>query len=445
MKVLREIFGKLGIQSKQDLLYFIGMILLIGYLLTVLLFSIKQRLNPQLIFYEKFILFRSNIQFPVFTVICIALMSISFCGWLIVGIARFFDKQRHFSPLDPFESLFVSILIPAHNEERVIQRILNDLSQQYYRRLEIIVIAHNCSDKTIEKAKSIKDGRIKIVNLRTRRSGKALALNRGLEEAKGSIIVNLDADNKILDRDFIVKIVQYFRDMSVSGVQAALGVANNKDNILTMFQRMEFDAFMNIFWRGRRALGLPCFLAGTGTAIRTSILHKYGGWKNSSLVEDFDLFTKLSFGKENIVYASELKVLDEKPTSWTNLIEQRARWLKGYLIVVIENLIHFDNLVDYLYRLFPLSIFAWWGTTFLYIFYSLTGQVSLVNINNWIWISWTLILVFFLFFALWPKRKLRTIFLLPLYWFFTYHLFFVVIASLFTSSWSHTKHFGEEV
>ncbi len=444
---IKEMGKKLGIQSREDLIYFIGMFFLVAYLLVISFLVIAKWINPRFVYYQKIVLLHTDIRFPVIMKICIGLMYLSFLDWLIIGIASLFDRRRSFPPLDYKESFFVSILIPAHNEERVIEKILEDLSQQSYRMLEIIVIAHNCTDRTADKVRRQmqNDRRIKIIEYRSKESRKAIALNRGLKEVRGSIVINFDADNRIPDKDFIMKIVQYFNDVSISGVQVSLKVANHKNDILTMFQRMELRSFMNIFWRGRRALKLPCFLAGTGSAIRTDILKRYGGWNNSSLVEDFDLFVLLATRRKKIVYASELTVLDEKPVYWSALINQRARWLKGYLIVSLKYLLNFDNLVDYLYRLFPLSIFAWLGTSSLCIYYSLSGQVALAVISNWIWISWALVIMFFLFLSSWPSEKFKSIYLVPLYWLFTYHLVFVALICIFVRDWHHTRHFGEEV
>ena len=447
MKITKDITRRLGIRSLEDCLYFIGMLVIIIYLLTVSILSFQHILNPLFSYYPRFILIPSGIHFPILMRIGLGLMYISFLDWLVIVMARILvHPPPKNNKIDRFESLVVSVLIPAHNESAVIDNILGDLNRQSYKSLEIIVIAHNCTDNTAQKVHlwQKKDRRIKLIEYKTDIGRKALALNKGLEKARGSIIVNFDTDNRIPDKDFMIKLVQYFKDISVDGVQVSLGVTNHKNDLLTMFQRMEFNTFMNIFWLGRQYLGLPCFLAGTGTAMRSNVLHRYGGWDKDSLVEDFELFVKLSLAKVKIVYARELQVLDEKPVYWTQLIRQRARWFRGYIIVGIKYLFRFDNVIDYLYRLFPLSIFAWWITTFLYIYYFLSGQVSLININSWIWVSWTLVIAVSLFISSWPYQKFKTFILLPLYWFFTYHLVLVAIASLFVQGWHHTEHFGKE-
>ena len=92
-------------------------------------------------------------------------------------------------------------MIPAHNEEKVIRNILNDLICQEYKNLEILVLAHNCTDNTIRNAKSVSDERIKVLDIQTRKSGKALALNEGLKAAKGKIIAQFDTDNRIKEKN----------------------------------------------------------------------------------------------------------------------------------------------------------------------------------------------------------------------------------------------------
>jgi len=88
-----------------------------------------------------------------------------------------------------------SIIIPAHNEEDVIERAIKSVQNQTFQNFEIIVFNDGSTDKTREIVEKMmkKDKRIRILN-RSKGHSAAFARNRGAEVAKGEILVFLDAD-----------------------------------------------------------------------------------------------------------------------------------------------------------------------------------------------------------------------------------------------------------
>lgn len=112
----------------------------------------------------------------------------------------------------------VSILLPVHNESRVIRdKLENLLSIDYPREaLEIIVISDGSTDDTPAVAGSFSEQGVRVVEVGERR-GKANALNRGLEAARGEILVFTDA-SIMLRADALRKIVRHFQDTAVGCV-----------------------------------------------------------------------------------------------------------------------------------------------------------------------------------------------------------------------------------
>jgi len=88
-----------------------------------------------------------------------------------------------------------SIIIPAHNEEDVIERAIKSVQDQTFKDFEIIVVNDGSTDKTRESVEKLikKDKRIKLLNFEEGHSA-AFARNRGAEKARGEIFVFLDAD-----------------------------------------------------------------------------------------------------------------------------------------------------------------------------------------------------------------------------------------------------------
>lgn len=89
----------------------------------------------------------------------------------------------------------ISIIIPAHNEEKYILPTIDSIRYQKYKDHEIIVVLDGCNDNTLEVIKNKVNKIIVIQN----RKGPAFARNRGAEKAIGDILVFLDADTLITE------------------------------------------------------------------------------------------------------------------------------------------------------------------------------------------------------------------------------------------------------
>lgn len=91
----------------------------------------------------------------------------------------------------------VSIIIPAYNVEKYIERCIRSAMNQTLKNIEIIVINDGSKDKTqkIIESLQVEDNRIKLVNKKN--GGLSSARNRGIIEAKGEYIQHLDGDDWI--------------------------------------------------------------------------------------------------------------------------------------------------------------------------------------------------------------------------------------------------------
>ena len=86
----------------------------------------------------------------------------------------------------------VSVIIPAHNEETVIQRTLSTLLRSAdVGEFEIIVVCNGCTDSTAEIAAT---GFTDVAVLELEEASKTAAINAGVQQAQGSVILLLDAD-----------------------------------------------------------------------------------------------------------------------------------------------------------------------------------------------------------------------------------------------------------
>ena len=106
----------------------------------------------------------------------------------------------------------VSVVIPAHNEEKHIGKCLESIVNQKVQPDEIIVVDNNCTDKTPETAQKF-GARI----VKEEKQGMIWARNTGFNAAKYEIIARTDADS-ILPPDWITKIKEQFKDPNLGAL-----------------------------------------------------------------------------------------------------------------------------------------------------------------------------------------------------------------------------------
>ncbi|OGS66023.1 MAG: hypothetical protein A3K59_11495 [Euryarchaeota archaeon RBG_19FT_COMBO_69_17] len=286
--------------------------------------------------------------------------------WLVFAVAslRFVPVAIDVDSV-AIHSPTVSVIVPARDEARVIRGLVTDLLAQDYPHVEVIVVAHNCTDGTAEIAGAVQDPRLRVLDLRTGTSGKALALNAGLAAARGEIIAQFDADNRLPDPKLLRRAVAYFlTEPEADVLQARIETKNEGANLLTRLQAVEYRIFSHLFWGGRNAAGLPCPIAGTGVFFRREALERVRGWDNE-LVEDYDLYCKLVLDGARIEYKPDLVAFDEKPPSWRLLLRQRSRWQRGHMEVLAKRWRSWMGLSDMLYLAAPVANGAWYASTVL--------------------------------------------------------------------------------
>ena len=134
----------------------------------------------------------------------------------------------------------VSIVIAAYNEEKVIRRTLETLLDSTYPFTELLVINDGSTDRTAAEVEAMtpRDPRIRLINQPNR--GKWAALNNGTAQARGDILVTLDADT-VFTRDTVTNLVRQFAadpDGRLGAVAGVVRVGNRERNLLTRWQAL---------------------------------------------------------------------------------------------------------------------------------------------------------------------------------------------------------------
>lgn len=261
---------------------------------------------------------------------------------LIVAVS--FKKQK--PPLNT-DKPFVSILIPAHNEEFTIESCIRSLSQlDYYkqnnpedliekqRNYEIIVVNDGSTDRTGAILSNLKK-ELEHLHVITRKPprasrGKGYVLNEGTRLCKGDVITVFDADARV-EPDFLEKSIPYLDDDEVVGVQTRVRMYNADKNLLTRMQEVEFSIFGNVILMARDIMGKSALLGGNGQLTRRKFVEDIGGWDGYAVTEDLNLSIKMMLEGQNIRYCPDTVVWQEAVTNWKPFFRQRVRWATGNL------------------------------------------------------------------------------------------------------------------
>jgi cellulose synthase/poly-beta-1,6-N-acetylglucosamine synthase-like glycosyltransferase len=210
----------------------------------------------------------------------------------------------------------VSILIPAHNEDKVIGKLLQKMTEIAYpkSKLEVVLVDDASSDNTgqigEEYSKQYKFIKVLHRDSKDGGKGKASALNAGLKQSTGEIVLCFDADY-LPHQDIVTRLVEKFADPSVGAVQGRPVVLNEPQNIVTRLIALERIGGYRVDQEARDALGLIPQFGGTVGGFRRSILKSLGGFDESMLTEDTDLTFQIYLAGYKVRYASDAECYEE--------------------------------------------------------------------------------------------------------------------------------------
>ncbi|HEY3800257.1 MAG TPA: glycosyltransferase, partial [Caulobacteraceae bacterium] len=231
--------------------------------------------------------------------------------------------------LDPDAGPLVSVLIPCFNEEKVIVASVARILHSNWKRLEVLVLDDGSADATSARVREAFEGEPRVTLMRFENGGKAKALNRGLAEAQGDIVVALDADT-LFPPDTIPMLARWFTDPKVGAV-AGNAVVGNRLNLVTRWQALEYVTAQNLERRALAALGAVTVVPGAVGAWRKSALAALGGYPHDTLAEDQDLTIACQRAGWRVEFDPEARAYTEAPDTVAGLLKQRFRWSFGTL------------------------------------------------------------------------------------------------------------------
>lgn len=233
---------------------------------------------------------------------------------------------------------FVTVMVPAHNEEGVITQTVQNILEMDYENFEVIVIDDRSEDNTASVVKELEKKYEKVTALVRDKDafpGKSAVLNDALLLAKGEAILVFDADARV-SSDFLSRLIPNLEPDDVGAVQSRKVIMNKDYNFLTRCQNNEYTLDAN-FQVGRDAVKGAVELRGNGELIKRTALEDIGGWNNYTITDDLDMSTQLHIKGWDIRFCPDTVVYEEGIIYLTPLLRQRRRWMEGSIRRYLEH------------------------------------------------------------------------------------------------------------
>ncbi|WP_245861278.1 glycosyltransferase family 2 protein [Microbacterium aurantiacum] len=290
----------------------------------------------------------------------------------------------------------VTVLIPAHNEEASLPLTLESLKAQSSPPTRVLVVADNCTDRTVAVARAHGADVFETVGNTHKKGG---ALNQALEDLLPTLgdndtVMVMDADSQI-GEDFLTEAVRRFTvDRALMAV-GGLFEGEEGHGLLGQFQRNEYTRYQREI---RRRDGRVFVLTGTASVFRSAALRAVAAARGSELPgtrgEVYDTFA-LTEDNELTIAIKSLGGLTISPTacsvvtelmpSWRMLWAQRLRWQRGAL----ENLGAYGVTPQTL-RYWAQQIGIGYGVLALFTYFALI-ILMIVSMDTWVWFPFWLV------------------------------------------------------
>ncbi|MBV7504386.1 glycosyltransferase [Bacillus sp. sid0103] len=285
--------------------------------------------NPYLV-YDKAVFkviqgWHLGLSFLFYSAIVIGILRLA----VFVFLSRKQVKRYKETEIDPSFTPFVSVVIAAYNEEKVICKTVDSILSSDYPAFEILIIDDGSKDDTAVVVQETYANHPLVRLIKKPNGGKSSAVNLGFKEANGEIVVALDADTLIAE-NAISLLVNHFKNENVAAVSGNVKVGN-KGNLLTNWQHIEYVTGFNLERRAFAALNCITVVPGAIGAWRKTAVEEAGYFQEDTLAEDTDITLTLLRQGKTIEFEEKAYAYTEVPEDIKSLAKQRYRWVYGTL------------------------------------------------------------------------------------------------------------------
>lgn len=243
------------------------------------------------------------------------------------------------------------LIIPARNEELVVGGLIDSIRANDYPqdKLDIFVIAHNCTDKTAEIARAKGVHVYEYNNPNECTMGYAFkhlfsCIERDFKTSSYDGFFLFNADNT-LEPNYFSKMNDAFEYYGKKNVVTSYRNSKNfGSNVMSCLYGIYFLSGCRFEARGRTVCGCSTRVQGTGYVINSNIVKD--GWPYVTLTEDWEFSTDQILDGNLIKYCDDAIFYDEQPTDMKIMWRQRVRWSRGHLLVCLAR---FTDLIKALF------------------------------------------------------------------------------------------------
>ncbi len=231
----------------------------------------------------------------------------------------------------------VCVIVPCYNEEMTVVKTIKTLLDLSYPKdkLEIIVVDDGSTDKTYEKAQSLKNPQVKV--FRKKNGGKYTALNYALKRTKAEIVGALDADS-FVEEDALMRMIPFFSKEKVVAVTPSMKIFKPKG----FLQRIQYIEYLigvllrTVF----TSLGSQHVTPGPFTMYKSDFFKKHGEYREAHMTEDIEMALRIQSKQLVIENSVTSFVYTVGPNTFKSLYRQRIRWYRGF----VENVLDYKEL-----------------------------------------------------------------------------------------------------
>ncbi len=279
---------------------------------------------------------RDRIIYALMAVTWIGVQNFVFLLALIVALRSpiylflaFMRREKY--PFDPAYHPAVTIIIPAYNEAKVIDKTMQSVLASDYPALKVIVVDDGSSDHTAEMVAQYAKADPRVALIEQSNHGKWFAEDTALGFVDTPIFVIVDADT-LLHKDAIKYLVQPFCDAKIGAVAGTVEIGN-RDNLITASQIIEYKISQSVMRRAYEVFNGILVVPGAIGAWRTEAVLASGLVSGDTITEDADLTVAIHRSGFKVVYAPKALSYTEAPNSVSAFMQQRLRWSLGMLQV----------------------------------------------------------------------------------------------------------------
>ncbi len=314
--------------------------------------------------------------------------------FFLVSALTFLKHRQQFYVIPPSTegTPFVSIVVPAFNEEAGIADTIESLLEIDYpkNKLEIIVVNDGSKDRTSEIAgKYAAEDKIVLIN-NEKNMGKAASLNFGFEKARGKYVACIDADT-VTQKDVIKKTINYFKDEDVAAVIVRITVRNPK-NWLEKIIAVEYNLGLGFYPKIFSSIDCMYLTPGQFSIYRRDKVLAIGGFQVGNIVEDLEIAYRFQKAHYKIACCVMTGASTKVPNNLRDLYHQRKRWYSGTIQTLLQHRDVFFNrnlgnfglfFIPFNYGTTALGLLLFFSTTYLFFSnaHMVYSDLSLINFD----------------------------------------------------------------